>query len=115
MDGVNGRPRARLNSTERPGGAGLVIGLGGELDVASLPDVYPQLDELLSRAPAPVCLDLAELDFLDSSGVTMLVRIANHFQQVRTVGATEPVRRVLEVLGLSDRLGLDDLSDGRGA
>jgi anti-sigma B factor antagonist len=114
MDELNDRPRARLSVTEQPDGR-LVIGLGGELDIASLPDVTPQLDELLGRAPAPVCLGLAELEFLDSSGVTVLVRIANHFDQVQTVQATEPVRRVLEVLGLSYRLGLDESSHGEGA
>jgi anti-sigma B factor antagonist len=112
MDELNDRPRARLSTTQEPDGAGLVIGLGGELDIASLPAVTAQLDELLRRAPAQVCLDLAELDFLDSSGVAVLVRIANHFGRVRTVQATEPVRRVLQVLGLSDRLGLDQRSAG---
>jgi anti-anti-sigma factor len=54
-----------------------------------------------------VVLELGDLDFLDSSGIAVLVRIANHFDQVRTRSATEPVRRVIEVLGLADRFGLD--------
>ena len=114
MDQLSGGPRARLAVDHRPDG-GLVIELGGELDIASLPDVTPRLDELLRRGPGPACLDLAELGFLDSSGVTMLVRLANHFQPMRTVRAGEPVRRVLEVLGLRDRLGLDEAPDGVGA
>jgi anti-sigma B factor antagonist len=110
MDELNAVPRARLSITED--GAGLVIGLVGELDIASLPDIASPLEDLLGRAPQPMCLDLGELHFLDSSGVTMLVRIANHFDQIRTTRATEPVRRVLEVLGLRDRLGLDRPVDG---
>jgi anti-anti-sigma factor len=54
-----------------------------------------------------VVLELGDLQFLDSSGVTLLVRIVNHFGQVRTASATAPVRRVIEVLGLADRLGMD--------
>jgi anti-sigma B factor antagonist len=115
MDELNDRPRAWLSTTPEPDGAGLVIGLGGELDIASLPEVTVQLDELLGRPPAQVCLDLADLEFLDSSGVAVLVRVANHFGRVRTVQATEPVRRVLQVLGLGDRLGLDQRSDETGA
>jgi anti-sigma B factor antagonist len=115
MDELSDRPRARLSITEEPDGAGLVIGLGGELDIASLPDVTVQLDELLGRPPRQVCLDLAELEFLDSTGVAVLVRIANHAGRVRTARATEPVLRVLQVLGLSDRLGLDERSDGARA
>jgi anti-sigma B factor antagonist len=110
MEELNGRPSARLSVTESADGAGLVVAFGGELDIASLPAVTPALDALLSRGPQPVRLDLAELEFLDSSGVALLVRIANHFDRVRTARATEPVRRVLEVLALADRLGLDQPS-----
>ena len=52
-------------------------------------------------------LDLASVDFLDSSGVALLIRLANHFGQVRARAAAPPVRRVIQVLGLADRLGLD--------
>ena len=103
---VSEGPRARLDVREEPGG-GLVLALAGELDLAGLPDVAGTLDELLTRPPQPVVLELGELSFLDSSGVTLLVRIANHFGQVRTRSTTEPVRRVIEVLGLAGRFGLD--------
>ena len=99
-------PRARMDVSGAPDG-GLVVELAGELDLASLPAVAAPLDELLSRPPQPLVLDLGELDFLESSGVALLVRIANHFDQVQTRSATEPVRRVIEVLGLAGRFGLD--------
>ena len=98
-------PRARLELSSTPDG--LVIALGGELDLASLPAVAAPLDDAFGRPEQPVVLDLADLTFLDSSGVALLVRIANHFGQVRTRSATEPVRRVIEVLGLAERFGLD--------
>ena len=98
--------RARLSVEERDDGAGLIAAFAGELDIASLAEVTPQLEELLARDPQPVCLDLAELDFLDSTGVTLLIRIANRFGPLESAGVTAPVRRVLEVLGLADLLGL---------
>jgi anti-sigma B factor antagonist len=79
----------------------------GELDLASLPSVEGALAGLLTRRPQPVILDLGDLEFLDSSGIAVLVRIANHFGDVRTRSATQPVRRVIEVLGLASRFGLD--------
>jgi anti-sigma B factor antagonist len=106
MDDVSDRPRARLGVTTGPGGE-LLVELAGELDIATLPDVAGAADQLLERPAQPVVLELGELQFLDSSGVTLLVRIANHFGQVRTSSATAPVQRVLEVLGLAGRLGLD--------
>ena len=98
-------PRARLDASEGPDGV-LVLALAGELDLASLPSVDGQLAELLTRPPQPVVLDLGHLEFLDSSGIAVLVRIANHFESVRTRSATKPVRRVIEVLGLAPRFGL---------
>jgi anti-sigma B factor antagonist len=104
---LTGRPRARLDVTDDPD-RGLVLTLAGELDFASLPEVTGPLADVLARGSQPVALDLHGLTFLDSSGVTLLVRIANHFAPVRTRSAAEPVRRVIEVLGLAGRLGLDE-------
>lgn len=106
MDAVAGRPRARLTVGAEPGGR-LRVRLGGELDLASLPDVRPELDALLAREEQPVLVDLEQLEFVDSSGVAVLVRIANRFPQVEACHATPAVRRVIEVLGLSNLLGLD--------
>jgi anti-anti-sigma factor len=107
VDELTDRPRARLDVSAAPGGDGLVVALAGELDIAGLPDIAASLDGLLSRSPRPVLLDLGGLDFLDSTGVAVLVRIANHFEEVRSRSATDAVRRVIEVLGLAGRLGLD--------
>jgi anti-sigma B factor antagonist len=104
--GMTDGSRARLDLSSAPDG--LVIALSGELDLASLPAVAAPMDDVLSRAVQPVVLDLGGLTFLDSSGVALLVRIANHFGQVRTRAATPPVRRVIEVLGLAERFGVEN-------
>ncbi|MGY1631150.1 STAS domain-containing protein [Geodermatophilus sp. SYSU D01186] len=107
MDEVVATPRARLRVAPDPGSGGLVATLGGELDVAGVADVAAPLEELLAREVQPLLVDLADLRFLDSSGVAVLIRLANRFSPVRTRAAAPPVRRVIEVLGLADRLGLD--------
>jgi anti-sigma B factor antagonist len=107
MDELTAVPRAQLTVTTGPAGGALLVTLTGELDIASLPDVAPQLEALLARDPQPVHLDLAELEFLDSSGVAVLIRIANRFHPVTAAHATPVVRRVVQVLGLADRVGLD--------
>ena len=98
--------RAQLLVTAAADG-GLRVALAGELDIAGLPDVAADLEAALARAPQPVEIDLSQLEFMDSSGVAVLIRLANRFQPVRTRRATPAVRRVIEVLGLADRLGLD--------
>ncbi|MGY1780595.1 STAS domain-containing protein [Geodermatophilus sp. SYSU D01036] len=103
---MTGTPQARLDVVEADDGAPLLVRLGGELDLAGVEDIRPALDELLRRHAQPVRIDAAELTFADSSGVAVLLRIANHFAPVETVHATPVVRRVLQVLGLGGRLGL---------
>lgn len=86
----------------------MTVALGGDLDIAGVAELERPLAAVLDAAPQPLHLDLSELAFLDSSGVSVLVRLANHFGSVRTQAATEAVRRVIEVLGLADRLGLQE-------
>lgn len=108
MDELSNEPRARLEvATDPDGGADLLVRLGGELDLAGISDLSAQIDALLARKPQPVQLDLADVKFCDSSGIALLIRVANHFGHVRARAATPTVHRVIEVLGLADRLGLD--------
>jgi anti-anti-sigma factor len=106
MDEHTGRPRADLTLAGGANGAGVVVRLSGELDMATVAELAVPLEQLLERAPQPVVLELDDLSFLDSSGVAVLIRIANRFPQLETRNPTPPVRRVIEVLGLADRLGL---------
>jgi len=47
----------------------VVVGVIGEVDMATAPDLGCQLDALVDRGHTDVVLDLANLDFLDSSGL----------------------------------------------
>lgn len=107
MDEVADQPRAWLDVAGAPDGGPLLVRLGGELDLAGLPDVAPALDRLMGLPPQAVRVDVGELRFLDSTGVAVLIRLANHFDRVEIVHAGPAVRRVVQVLGLGARFGLD--------
>jgi anti-anti-sigma factor len=51
----------------------VVLALHGELDVASVSPVRVALDELLAAGWRSVVLDLRELTFIDSTGVSLLL------------------------------------------
>lgn len=104
MDEQNVAPRARLNLDDR---AGLVVRLAGELDLATVGELAAPLKDLMAREPQPLVLELDELTFADSSGIAVLIRLANRFERLETRGAAPSVRRVIEVLGLADRVGLE--------
>jgi len=107
VDEVAAGPRVQLTVPAASAGGGrLLVRLAGELDLASLPDVQPELDRLLGLVPQPVRIDAAELRFLDSTGLAVLIRLANHFDPVEVVHAAPGVARVIHALGLGSHLGL---------
>lgn len=82
----------------------LVLEFGGELDVASLAAIEDQIGALLHRDKCPVVVDMAAVTFMDSSAVAVLIRLANHFGALTIEHASPTIRRIIEVLGLVDRL-----------
>jgi len=84
-----------------------VVTLSGELDAATARDVRESLTELIATAPGTVVvLDLHELEFIDSTGLGLLVGAQ---KQARDAGRDlvlgsprRPVYRALEVAGLVD-------------
>lgn len=99
-------------STDERGGA-VVVTLRGELDLATAPEVEDAVLEPV-RAGGHVVLDLRGLDFMDSSGVRVLVAAHSAAQdgggRLTIVRAAPggPVQRVLEISGLEEVLELVD-------
>jgi|SRR6476620_2896599 anti-anti-sigma factor len=51
----------------------LVLTVTGELDMNTVELLARHVDERLAEAPRPLTLDLAELAFMDSSGLRLLI------------------------------------------
>ncbi len=88
-----------------------VIVLGGEMDTHTARSLSERVNEVLgSRSPSLV-VDAAELRFLDSSGISELLRLRQRAIDggavFRVRSATPTVRRVLEITGLVELLGVD--------
>src|ERR1700761_6673627 len=97
------RPHFRIEQAEAPGRP-VQLALVGELDLASADDLTEALDPLAGQR-RPVLLDLSPLDFIDSSGLRAVIFA---FTRARREGwqlevgwdLTEPVRRVIELVGV---------------
>jgi anti-anti-sigma factor len=87
-----------------------VIAIAGELDLASA----PQLEEELERAQSegPVTLDLRELEFMDSTGLSILVRAHQAAEasghRLLLVQGPPQVQRLLSLTGVAERLNVVD-------
>jgi anti-sigma B factor antagonist len=89
-----------------------VLVLAGELDVVSAPELQLRLDEVLSQPHARVMLDLNGLRFVDSAGVSVLIKAkqtaATHGRTLVLRRPTAQVERVFALIGLADWLAVED-------
>lgn len=102
-DGGNARMTATVESTDS-----VTIVLEGELDIASVEVIRRGVEPYLVELPRQVVFDLARLQFMDSSGIALLIEVSNRVDSVEIHHTTPIVRRVLEVTGLIDVLGVTD-------
>jgi anti-anti-sigma factor len=86
----------------------------GELDLAVEQAFVDDVGALVDEQPdEDLWVNLAGVEFIDSSGVRALVRLRRaHGARVRFEHLSSPVRKVLEIAGLLDHLGIVDGLDG---
>lgn len=91
---------------------GIVLALVGELDVISAPDLARRLETVLAQPHPRVVLELSELRFVDSAGVSVLIKAKRDFEsRGRTLvlrHPTEHLERVFALVGLADWLAYGD-------
>jgi anti-anti-sigma factor len=81
------------------------ISVCGELDLSTAPDLQGPLDEALAE-DGSLLLDLSECEFIDSTGIALIVRAWQHLdtggngRALVLCNPNEQVRRVLEITGL---------------
>jgi anti-anti-sigma factor len=86
-----------------------VVAVRGELDLSTAPELEPPLEEAVSSGDASVLIDLSECEFIDSTGIALIVRTWQRLDssaegdgtgKVVICSANDQVRRVLEITGL---------------
>jgi anti-anti-sigma factor len=90
------------------GDAPVVVRLAGDLDLRTASALD---DRLRAVSGVDVVIDCEGLRFVDSMGVSLLVRIHNEFTTrgatLRLRGVTGVPQRTLEILGLTETLDID--------
>ena len=85
-----------------------VVAVTGELDMSTAPELSRSLAGVLDQHPQRLTLELGGLEFIDSTGLTLLVRTSKHLKAhegaLELAHPTPPVRRVLEIVGLDGLL-----------
>jgi anti-anti-sigma factor len=83
-----------------------IVSVRGELDLGTAPELEGPLEEAVG-ANEPLLIDLSQCEFIDSTGIAMIVRAWQRLgigdagsQRVVICSGNEQVRRVLEITGL---------------
>lgn len=96
----------------RSAGRAEVITVRGELDLASAPALEKELERASELGPELLLLDLSELDFMDSTGLSILVKAHQQAtdagREFALVRGPQQVQRLLTLTGVADRLTLID-------
>jgi anti-sigma B factor antagonist len=84
----------------------------GEFDIAAVAQLELALDTAIRESAGALILDLCDLEFLDSSGLRVVLRarasLARDERHLAIVCPPGPVRRLIEVAGVADLLFLYD-------
>jgi anti-sigma B factor antagonist len=89
-----------------------VISVTGELDLASSPALEEELDRVAESDSELLIVDLRELEFMDSTGLSVLVRAHQRAEaqgrRLGLVNGSQQVQRLLTLTGVADRFTLAD-------
>ena len=104
--------QSHIRVETRHDGTAAVIMVGGELDLASSAALEEELARVAGSGVARVIVDLRELEFMDSTGLSTLVkahqRAEEAGQEFGLVRGPQQVQRLLSLTGVEDRLTLAD-------
>jgi anti-sigma B factor antagonist len=102
-----------LDVTERNGYA--VLAVRGEVDVYTAPRLRERLVELVSQGKHQIVVDLEGVDFLDSTGLGVLVgglkRLRSHDGDLTLVCTQHRILKVFEITGLTKVFSIHDSVD----
>ena len=87
------------------------VALGGEIDLATAPDLSARLESLVDASEGDITVDFTRVTFLDSTGLVAILRAQHRFgesgRRLKVRNPSRSVRRVLELSGASDVLDVE--------
>lgn len=97
-----------------------VVAVRGELDLSTAPDLEGPLNDAIASGDARIVVDLSECEFIDSTGIALIVRAWQQLDRgaegdgtgrVVICSYNAQVRRVLEITGLELSIPLHSTRD----
>src|ERR687883_743164 len=110
-----GAVRVDLTLENSAAGERMVVAVGGEIDVYTAPKLRERLVELINSGHYDLVIDLEGVDFLDSTGLGVLVgalkRVRSHQGSLRLVCTQERLLKIFRITGLAKVFPIYDSVD----
>jgi anti-anti-sigma factor len=108
----------QVESEELEGGV-RVFTVRGELDMNTAPDLEQSLDRALAESDASIMIDLSDCEFIDSTGIALIVRAWQQLERNDGDGKrrlalcciNHQVRRLLEITGVEGSIPMHEERD----
>jgi len=88
-----------------------VLFVYGEVDVLTAPLLHEALSTMMADGETSVFVDLANVTFIDSTGLTALVVAHRHLDEaggeLRLVSVPPTIANLFALVGLDERFGID--------
>jgi anti-anti-sigma factor len=88
----------------------LLLSLHGAVDITSTPQLRRQLAELLTHASPKLIIDLADVPYIDSYGLGVIVEALKQARRaggdIRVCAPQSDVRTILDMAGLSNHIAI---------
>jgi anti-sigma B factor antagonist len=104
---------------ERAGSSPPVIAVGGEIDVATAPQLRECLHRVIARGESTVLVDLLNVTFLDSTALGVLVGALKRCRELggdlQLVVADSRIVKIFEITGLTNVFTIVDSLEAAGS
>jgi anti-anti-sigma factor len=90
--------------------ASVTLKLAGEFDISNASELNDQLSATVNSGASQIYIDMAEVTFLDSTGLAQLVRAKTDLAPNRSMvvcNLRPNVRKVFEYTGLAELFGIE--------
>jgi len=96
-----------------------VVAVGGEIDVYTAPKLRDKITELVARGHYDIVVDLEAVEFLDSTGLGVLVgglkKVRQHDGMLRLVCTQERLLKIFRITGLAKVFDIHASAEGAAA
>lgn len=92
-----------------------IVAVGGEIDVYTAPRLRDQITELVSGGSYNIVIDLEAVEFLDSTGLGVLVgglkKVRAHDGSLELICSQERLLKIFRITGLAKVFVIHDSAD----